>query len=80
MAVATPTRPWAAEVRELARRHDAVLLAQSAVDRFKNAAFDFVVEGESYRPRLKPKVDDTAPQPAVARHKPPVNPRSKRRR
>lgn len=31
---------------------DDVLLAQSAVDRFKNAAFDFVIEGESYRPRL----------------------------
>ena len=37
---------------------DDVLLAQSAVDRFKNAAFDFVIEGESYRPRHKPKLDD----------------------
>ena len=35
---------------------DDVLLAQSAVDRFKNAAYDFVIEGESYRPRLKPKL------------------------
>ena len=36
---------------------DDVLLAQSAVDRFKNAAYDFVMEGESYRPRLKPTLD-----------------------
>jgi len=59
---------------------DDVLLAQSAVDRFKNTAFDFVMEGESYRPRMKPKLDDGAPHPAPARHKPVVNPRSKRRR
>jgi DNA replication protein DnaC len=59
---------------------DDVLLAQSAIDRFKNAAFDFVIEGESYRPRLKPKLDEQTPQPAPARHKAPVSPRSKRRR
>jgi DNA replication protein DnaC len=59
---------------------DDVMLAQSAVDRFKNAAFDFVIEGESYRPRLKPKLDEHAANPEPARHKPPMNPRSKRRR
>jgi DNA replication protein DnaC len=59
---------------------DDVMLAQSAVDRFKNSAFDFVIEGESYRPRLKPKLDDHAADPEPARHKLPVNPRSKRRR
>jgi DNA replication protein DnaC len=42
---------------------DGVLLAQSAVDRFKNAAYDFVIEGESYRPRPKPKLDDADPPP-----------------
>lgn len=42
---------------------DDVLLAQSAVDRFKNAAFDFVVDGESYRPRLKPQLDPDDPPP-----------------
>jgi DNA replication protein DnaC len=58
---------------------DDVLLAQSAVDRFKNAAFDFVIEGESYRPRLKPKLDpDAAPPPAPA-PKPKIHPRSRRR-
>ena len=30
--------------------------AQSAIDRFTSNAYDLVVEGESYRPRLKPKL------------------------
>lgn len=42
---------------------DDVLLAQSAVDRFRNSADDFVVEGESYRPRLKPTIEDADPPP-----------------
>ncbi|WP_394825003.1 ATP-binding protein [Pendulispora albinea] len=41
---------------------DEVLLAQSAVDRFKNSAYDFVVEGESYRARLKPAIDASTPE------------------
>ncbi len=49
---------------------DDVLLAQSAVDRFKNAAFDLVAEGESYRPRLKPGVRDDDPPPAAPVGKP----------
>lgn len=42
---------------------DDTLLAQSAVDRFKNNAFDLVIDGESYRPRLKPTVEKEAPPP-----------------
>ena len=42
---------------------DDALLAQSAVDRFRNAAFDLVVDGESYRTRQKPKVEDSGPPP-----------------
>lgn len=30
--------------------------AQSAIDRFTSNAYDLVMEGESYRPRLKPKL------------------------
>jgi DNA replication protein DnaC len=54
---------------------DDVLLAQSAVDRFKNAAFDFVMEGESYRPKLDP--DDPPPKTPPMRS---PSPRSRRRR
>lgn len=46
---------------------DDVLLAQSAVDRFRNSAYDFVVEGESYRPRLKPKIETATRRPRPPR-------------
>lgn len=58
---------------------DDVMLAQSAVDRFKNSAFDFVIEGESYRGRLKPVVDAAAPLPGSPSMKAKVHPRSKSR-
>jgi len=44
---------------------DDTLLAQSAVDRFKNNAFDLIIDGESYRARLKPTVDNEMPPPAA---------------
>ncbi len=59
---------------------DDVLLAQSAVDRFKNAAYDFVIDGESYRPRQKPTLDIGDPPPATPATKQHLHPRSKARR
>jgi hypothetical protein len=43
---------------------DETLLAQSAVDRFIHNAYDLVVEGASYRARLKPKLSDDDPPPS----------------
>jgi DNA replication protein DnaC len=44
---------------------DDTLLAQSAVDRFRNSAYDLVIDGESYRSRLKPTLDADGPPPAT---------------
>jgi len=59
---------------------DDVLLAQSAVDRFKNAANDFVIEGESYRARLKPTIEASGPPPEAPAMKQKVHPRARSRR
>jgi DNA replication protein DnaC len=58
---------------------DDVLLAQSAVDRFNNAAYDLIIEGESYRPRLKPKLAPDDPPPPAPSPKPKRPPRARRR-
>ncbi len=49
---------------------DDPLLGQGAVDRFKNNAYDLVVDGESYRSRLKPSIDKDGPPPAAPVTKP----------
>jgi len=50
---------------------DDTLRAQSAVDRFRNGAYDLVIEGETYRARLKPKVDLDTVAAQTPTHKPP---------
>jgi DNA replication protein DnaC len=59
---------------------DDVLLAQSAVDRLSNSAYDLIIDGESYRPQLKPKVssDDPPPQTPVTKPKMPIKRRRRR--
>jgi DNA replication protein DnaC len=59
---------------------DDVLLAQSAVDRFKNSAYDFVIEGESYRARLKPTIDAVGALPETPAMKQKLHPRARSRR
>lgn len=59
---------------------DDVLLAQSAVDRFKNTAYDFVIEGESYRARLKPTIDGSVVIPDAPAMKQKLHPRARSRR
>lgn len=51
---------------------DDALLAQSAVDRFKNNAYDLVIEGESYRSRQKPQLAALGPPPVTPVQKAPV--------
>lgn len=59
---------------------DDPLLAQSAIDRFKNNAYDLIIEGESYRARLKPNVEKDEPPPSAPVLKPQAAPRRSRSR
>lgn len=52
------------------------LRAQSAIDRFTNNSYDLIIEGETYRPHLKPRL---RPAPAAAVEPPSPKPRADRR-
>jgi DNA replication protein DnaC len=56
------------------------LRAQSAVDRFTNNSYDLVIEGESYRPHLKPRLRPAAAAAAEPPPKPRADRRARRRR
>lgn len=52
--------------------------AQSAIDRFTSNSYDLVIEGESYRPRLKPRLSSQATTPAVDSETVPVRRKPRR--
>ncbi len=58
---------------------DDTLLGQGAVDRVKSNAYDLVVDGESYRARLKPSIEKDGPPPPAPVAKKPVPLRRKKK-
>src|SRR5262249_10236532 len=67
------------EASDWLARFDDALLGQSAADRFKNNAYALIIDGESYRSRLKPDIDKDGPPPAAPVVKPQPLPRRKKR-
>ena len=65
---------------ELIATFEDSLLDQSAIYSLRNSAFDLVVDGESYRSRQKPKVDEMGPPPAAPVQKPKQVGRARARR
>jgi DNA replication protein DnaC len=54
--------------------------AQSAIDRFTSNSYDLLIEGESYRPRLKPRLPPEDGAEPIAQPRPRTHGRARRRR
>ncbi|MGH9229289.1 MAG: hypothetical protein ACRD07_11300 [Acidimicrobiales bacterium] len=50
-----------------------LLLAQSAIDRLQSAAYELVLDGESYRKRQKPGLDVGTTTPRARRRRRPTS-------
>jgi len=54
-------------------------ISEAVLRQLFEADADFIIDGESYRPRLKPKLDPEQPPPSAPAAKQKLHPRARRR-